>query len=61
MSDTNISDGRQSLSDLGNLAASAPAAEATSADAYLAGAPVAEPAPLRQQELDAYRTQVATR
>ena len=57
-----MSDNRQSLSDLGNLAAGAPegAAESSSADAYLAGAPVSEPAPLRQQELDAYGRAYAT-
>ena len=56
-----MSDNRQSLSDLGNIAAgAAEGAEATSADAYLAGAPVTEAAPLRQQELDAYGRAYAT-
>ena len=57
-----MSDNRQSLSDLGNIAAGAPegAAEATSADAYLAGEPVVSTTPLRQQELDAYGRAYAT-
>ena len=56
-----MSDNRQSLSDLGTIAAgAAEAAETTSADAYLAGAPVAEAAPLRQQELDKFGRAYAT-
>jgi small subunit ribosomal protein S9 len=59
-----MSDNRQSLSDLGNLAAgeaaAAPAGEIASADAYLAGAPVVSTTPLRQQELDAYGRAYAT-
>ncbi len=57
-----MSDNRQSLSDLAEIAAGAPegAVEATSADAYLAGAPVVSNAPLRQQELDAYGRAYAT-
>lgn len=57
-----MSDNRQSLSDLGEIAAGVPegAEAATSADAYLAGAPVVSNAPLRQQELDAYGRAYAT-
>jgi len=57
-----MSDNRQSLSDLAEIAAGAPegAVEATSADAYLAGEPVVSNTPLRQQELDAYGRAYAT-
>ncbi|WP_447727087.1 30S ribosomal protein S9 [Sphingomonas koreensis] len=59
-----MSDNRQSLSDLGEIAAGAPAeataGEVASADAYLAGAPVVSTTPLRQQELDAYGRAYAT-
>ena len=49
-----MSDTRQSLADLGAIAAGgeAAAADAVSADAYLSGADVPETAPTRQQELD---------
>ncbi|RSV00903.1 30S ribosomal protein S9 [Sphingomonas koreensis] len=57
-----MSDNRQSLSDLVEIAAGAPegAEAATSADAYLAGAPAVSTTPLRQQELDAYGRAYAT-
>jgi small subunit ribosomal protein S9 len=59
-----MSDNRQSLADLGAVAAGAPvdapAGDVSSADAYLAGAPVVSNAPLRQQELDAYGRAYAT-
>ncbi|MPT47350.1 MAG: 30S ribosomal protein S9 [Sphingobium sp.] len=48
-----MTDNRQSLSDLGNLTAGAPAAPAVNADSAVApAAPVVSDAPLRQQELD---------
>ncbi len=61
MSDTNISDGRQSLSDLGAVASgAAPAAEGEAGTQAAPQTPVAETAPLRQQELDAYGRSYAT-
>jgi small subunit ribosomal protein S9 len=56
-----MTDNRQSLSDLGAIAAGGEAAaEAVSADAYLSGAPVESTAPLRQQELDKFGRAYAT-
>jgi small subunit ribosomal protein S9 len=51
-----MTDNRQSLSDLKDIAAGVPAA----ADAPVAATPVIEAAPLRQQELDAYGRAYAT-
>jgi small subunit ribosomal protein S9 len=51
-----MTDNRQSLSDLKDIAAGVPAA----ADAPVAATPVVEAAPLRQQELDAYGRAYAT-
>ena len=58
-----MSDNRQSLSDLGNIAAGeAPAGAPASADDYLnaPAAPAVSTTPLRQQELDAYGRAYAT-
>ncbi|MET0308748.1 MAG: 30S ribosomal protein S9, partial [Sphingomonas sp.] len=58
-----MSDNRQSLSDLGAIAAGeAPAGVPASADEYLnaPAAPVVSTMPLRQQELDAYGRAYAT-
>ena len=56
-----MSDNRQSLADLGNIAQAAADAEGVSADAYLSGAPVeTETTPLRQQELDKFGRAYAT-
>ena len=51
-----MTDNRQSLSDLKDIAAGVPAA----ADAPVAATPVIEAAPLRQQELDQYGRAYAT-
>jgi small subunit ribosomal protein S9 len=51
-----MTDNRQSLSDLKDIAAGVPAA----ADTPVAATPVIEAAPLRQQELDAYGRAYAT-
>ena len=56
-----MSDNRQSLSDLGNVLQGQPqAAAAAAGTADAPAAPVREPAPLRQQELDAYGRAYAT-
>lgn len=55
-----MSDNRQSLADLGNIAQAAADGEAVSADAYLSGAPVVDTMPLRQQELDKFGRAYAT-
>ena len=46
-----MSDNRQSLSDLGTIAQGGDA-PAISAEDYVAGAPISEPAPLREQQID---------
>ncbi len=57
-----MSDNRQSLSDLGSIAAGAEAAAPVSAEEYLnaPAAPQAPAAPLRQQELDKFGRAYAT-
>ena len=55
-----MSDNRQSLADLGNLTQGGDAVAPVSTDAYLSGAPVAAPTPLRQQELDKFGRAYAT-